>query len=71
LPVTDAKHPSQHRLPPLLRALLDVPVGTEECVVPVVLLFKSPLMRKVALAALVAAVEIVVAQTLKGKGKPR
>jgi hypothetical protein len=35
------------------------------------LLLKSPLMRKVALAALIPAVEIVVTQTVKGKGKQK
>ena len=60
-----------HRLPPLLRHLPGGPAGSEERVLPVALLLNKALLKKVAVAVLIAAAETVVTSSVKGKGKPK
>jgi hypothetical protein len=67
---THASRPVQHRLPLLLRPLLDGPVGTEEPVLPVALVLNKALWKKLAVVALIAVAETVVTSSVKGR-KPK
>ena len=60
-----------HRLPPFLRHLPGGPAGTEERVLPVALVLNKTLLKKVAVAVLIAAAEAVIISSAKGKGKPK
>ena len=59
------------RLPPLLRQLHGGPAGSEEQVLPVVMVLNKALLKKVVVAVLIAAAEAVVTSSVKGKGKPQ
>ena len=59
------------RLPPLLRHLPGGPAGTEERVLPVALVLNKALLKRVAVAVLIAAAETVITSSVEGKGKPK
>jgi hypothetical protein len=61
--------PALYRLPPLLRPLLDGPVGTEEPVLPVALVLNKSLLKKIVIAVVIAAAETVLSGPAKGKVK--
>jgi hypothetical protein len=59
----------QQRLPPLLRPLLDGPVGTEEPGLPVALVLNDPLLKKIVISVVIPAAETELPGPATGKVK--